>query len=137
MHAPDPLDAPRRLVVPNDLERRTMTISVAIPIFMSIRRMTVSVEFVVFVVELPCGFVAHAASGAEIPAKRASRAHLHEGREIVVCDADGVGRASGDARAALDAPVGIDHGFFEIPKPNFSGSLVNIVHHVSDVETCH
>ena len=85
----------------------------------------------------PGGLVAHAAAGAEIPAQRASGAHLDQLGQAVGADPDGVAGAGGDAGPTLDAAVGVDHGRLELPEPELAGRLLDAVHLVADLVSGH
>src|SRR5918995_698912 len=87
--------------------------------------------------DLPGRLVLQAATGAEVPAKRAAGAHLDELGKVVLADADGVGRAGRDAHAALHAAVGVDHRLLQVPEPDLARSLVDVVHHLPDIEAGH
>ena len=76
--------------------------------------------------------------GAEVPAQRAAGAHLDQlGQVGVLVDADGVRRADGDAGAALDAAVGVDHAGLELPEPDLARRLGDPVHLLADAVALH
>src|SRR5215210_7078557 len=87
--------------------------------------------------DLPGRLVLEAAARAEVPAQRATRAHLHERGQVVFPDPDRVRRAGRDAHAALHAAVGVYDRFFEVPEPDLPGGLFDVVHHLADVEAGH
>src|SRR3712207_593608 len=74
---------------------------------------------------------------AEVPAQRAAGAHLDEFGQVVVADPYRVGRAGGDAHAALHAAVGIYDRLLEIPEPDLARGLLDVVHQLPDVEAGH
>src|SRR6202035_3065457 len=86
----------------------------------------------------PERFVAKPAPGAEVPAQRATGAHLDQLRQIgVLVHADRIRRADGDTRAALDAPVRVDHPGLELPEPDLAGRLGYPVHLLPDAVALH
>ena len=86
----------------------------------------------------PQRLVAQAAAGAEVPAQRAAGAHLDQlGQVGVLVDADGVRGADGDAGAALDAAVGVDHAGLELPEPHLARGLGDPVHLLPDAVALH
>ncbi len=87
--------------------------------------------------DLPRRLVLESPPRAEVPAQRASGAHLDKRREIIFTDADRVRRAGRYANAALDATVGVDDGLLQVPEPYLAGSFVDVVHHLPDVEAGH
>src|ERR687893_918341 len=74
---------------------------------------------------------------AEVPAQRAAGAHLDELGQLIVAEADGVGRAGRDAYAALHAPVGVNDGLLKVPEPDLPGGLLDVVYQLPDVEASH
>src|SRR5215212_722914 len=78
-----------------------------------------------------------ATPGTEVPAQRAAGAHLYELGQVVLANADGVGRASRDAYPALHAPIGVYDGLLEIPEPDLPRGLLDVVHQLPDVEAGH
>src|SRR5918994_594304 len=86
---------------------------------------------------LPGLLVLQPSPRAEVPAERASRAHLDERGQVVLPDADGVGRAGSDAHPTLDTSVRIDDRLLQVPEPDLPGCLVDIVHQLPDVEAGH
>src|SRR5919112_1149788 len=87
--------------------------------------------------DLPGRLVLQAAARAEVPAQRTSRAHLDELGEVVLADADGVGRAGRHTDAALHAAVRVDDRLLQVPEPDLARGLIDVVHHVPDIETGH
>ena len=86
----------------------------------------------------PQRLVAEPAPGAEVPAQRAAGAHLDQlGQVGVLVDADGVGRAHGDAGAALDAAVGVNDTGLQLPEPHFARRLGDAVHLLAQAVALH
>jgi hypothetical protein len=87
--------------------------------------------------DFPRRLVPHATPWAEVPAQGATGAHLDELGQVVLTYAYGVGRAGGNAHAALYAAIGVYDGLLEVPEPDLSGSLLDTVHQLPDVEAGH
>src|SRR5215204_1019522 len=87
--------------------------------------------------DLPGRLVLESAARAKVPAQRATRAHLHERGQVVFSDPNRVRRTGRDAHAALHAAVGVYDRFFEVPEPDLPGGLLDVVHHLPDVEAGH
>ena len=76
----------------------------------------------------PGRLVAQTSPGAEVPAERASGAHLHEHRQVVLADPDRVRRTGGDTGPALHAAVRVDDCGGELPEPHLSRRFGDPVH---------